>query len=643
MKLTNIGGHRNMREYIACKLEKYKKEEKNFQTLFRFMFLERDNVIAEISDGYRIKKTTYGECQKQILALAPALADALCHIPKGAIVGLYMANSLQWIQAFWSILACGYTPLLMNTSLSNGLLENILQEHEVKAVVSDSQTFSVETIPVSTLYENPHYGEAFAPDFAEEVLFMSSGTSESVKLCAYRGENFFYQICDSVYIVENCPQIAAHYEGELKQLALLPFYHVFGFIAVYLWFGFFSRTFIFLKDLRPQTLLNTIQKHKITHIFAVPLVWESVHKEALRKIRARGEKTYKKFQKGLRFANATGNLGDAFAQKAFREIRENLFGNSVQFMISGGSNIQNETLAFFNGLGYHLVNGYGMTEVGVTSVELSKDKKICNSGSIGVNLPNAEYRITPMGELQIRGKTIAARILQNGESRTTDYAEWFDTHDLVSKNGGRYYIAGRKDDLIVCRNGENLNVVLLEETLKKCGAEDLCLFQSTDSRPILLVSVKGCFSVESLRQISQNLTLALQENKLQDEIQKIVFTADSLLEANDFKLSRKKIAKRYADGKFRLIDPSDFKAHLQATLSELENGVRSCFAEALHTAAEEIAVDENFFLDLGGSSLDYFVLTDILQERYHVDVSLADGNSLSTVQEICKYITQQEN
>ena len=641
MKLTNISGHRNIREYITCKLEKYKNEEKSFQTLFRFMFLEQDNIMAEVSDGYRIKKTTYGECQKQILALAPAMANALQSVPQGSIIGLYMANSLQWIQVFWAILACGYKPLLMNTRLSDSLLEDILQEHGVRAVVSDGKTFSAPTLQAQTLFDCAKPNENFTPRFAEEVLFMSSGTSQRVKICAYTSENFFYQICNSVNIVENCPRIASHYEGELKHLALLPFYHVFGFIAVYLWFGFFSRTFVFLKDLKPQTLLTAVQKHKVTHIFAVPLVWEAIRKEALRKIRARGEKTQKKFQKALAFSNATDNFGTEFAKTAFREIRRNLFGESIQFMISGGSAVQSETLAFFNGIGYHLANGYGMTEVGITSVELSDSKKTLNGGTIGRSFSNTEYAVSPTGELLIRGKTMAARIVQDGASRATDYEEWFHSRDLVSKIKNRYYILGRTDDLIVCRNGEKLNAALTEATLKKYGTEELCLFQGENNQAVLLVSVKGIFSETALQSLFRSLTNALTENKLADEIQKIVFTTDALLDESDFKISRKKIAKRYAEGKFATVSPEQFKAREINALSELESEVRACFAQALNAAEEEIAADGHFFLDLGGSSLDYFALTDTLKERYQIDIALADGNSLATVKEICEYITKE--
>ena len=200
--------------------------------------------------------------------------------------------------------------------------------------------------------------------FGEEILLMSSGTTSMPKICVYTAEEFYNQIRGSYGIIRRCAQMKKHYEGSLKQLTFLPFYHIFGLTAVYVWFAFFSRTFVRLNDMMPQTIVNTIKRHKVTHIFAVPLFWEKVRDQALSTIKNRGEETYKKFTRGLSIAEKIGDiplLGDLFIKIAFREVRENLFGDSICFLISGGSSVSPEVLKFFNYIGYHLANGYGMT------------------------------------------------------------------------------------------------------------------------------------------------------------------------------------------------------------------------------------------------------------------------------------------
>ena len=51
-------------------------------------------------------------------------------------------------------------------------------------------------------------------------------------VCFYSGKELSEQVLCARSIVRECPRIADHYKDELKQLAFLPFYHIFGLIAV---------------------------------------------------------------------------------------------------------------------------------------------------------------------------------------------------------------------------------------------------------------------------------------------------------------------------------------------------------------------------------------------------------------------------
>ena len=638
MQLTNIRGHRNLNEYVSWKLGEYAKCEKTFATLFEYMFSERENTMAEISDGYRVKKLTYGQFSDNILKLAPALKDKLSDVPVGSLVGIYMANSMRWIEIFWSVLMCGYTPLLMNQRLADDILEGIISDHSVKAVISDGKSFSCKTV----MADIEPYAEPVPVDrsWGHEVMFMSSGTTEKVKLCAYTAENFYYQLCNSVEIVTDCPSLGQHYEGELKHLVALPFYHVFGFIAVYLWFGFFSRTFVFLRDMNPQTLLNTIKKHKVTHIFAVPLVWDKIRKQAVRTIKSRGDKTYLKFKRALKLSSSLGPFGGIVADKAFKEVREGLFGESVKFLISGGSHIKTKTLEFFNGIGYHLANGYGMTEIGITSVETSEKIKQLNKGAIGAPFSQVEYKISDSGELMVHTKAMASRIIQGSTVTAVDFDEWFNTRDLARIEDGKYYVEGRVDDLIVCKSGENINPVLAEAKIKVDGCDAVCIFSDENKSPVLIASAPACFSGERVNELVSALTDAIASAGLANEVKTLALTPDPLIEGSEFKISRKRVAARYARGEYRIINRDDSKDHITMMLSDLEADVRSCFATALEKQVDDISPDASFFLDLGGSSLDYFMLLNLLKSKYGIALPSSDEEKLYTVRDFCNFITK---
>ncbi len=634
MKLSNIGGCQKIEEFVSWKLQKFAKEEKKFDVLFRYMFSEDENIMAEFSDGYRITRITYGEFSRQIKEKASALQKMLT-LPQGSIVGIYMDNSLDWIRIFWSILMCGYRPLLLNMRLSDSILEQVLSEYSVQAVISDEKIFSMHTIIAKNIPSEKHISE-FDNAWGNEVIFMSSGTTDNIKLCAYTAENFYYQVGNSVDIVKNCPQISRHYNGELKILTLLPFYHVFGFIAVYLWFGFFSRTFVFLKDLNPKTIQNTVKKHKVTHIFAVPLVWKLVYKAAIRGIRSKGDKTYQKFKKGIKFANSSA-IGRRLTYGAMAEIRDNLFGDSIQFLISGGGEIATKVLEFYNGIGYYLANGYGMTEVGITSVDIDKKAKHRNLGSIGAPFSYTQYKISEKGTLLIKGKNMANRICCQGEEKQTNFEEWFDSNDLAEEQAGKYFLHGRTDDLIVSVSGENLNPQLIEKNLNIPLADEICLI-AMNGKPILLIKSTSCYSEVKIRDIIAQAKNELIRLNLEREIRKIVVTPDNFLADGEFKLNRRKIAARFEE--LITIDDSSAKESVATLVDELEKQIQKVFADILHKEVTEIGNTENFFGDLGGNSLDYFMLADTIFARYGVDIKSVNGRSLHTIAEICSHIKE---
>lgn len=644
MTRGNFGGFPDINSYVKDKVKRIQREDKSFRVLFEYMFSERENVMAEKSEGPFVKKTTYSQCREDILKIAPVLKRALADVEEGALVGLYMSNSLEWIEMFWSILACGHRPLLMNSRLPDEVLEKIISDHKVGAVISDAKAFSVKTLnPYGIISE---IGEPVSEDelcWADEMAFMSSGTTENVKLCFYRGENLCYQVCDSLNIIETCPQIRMDCEGNIKLLTILPFYHIFGFVAVYIWFGFFSRTFVFLNDMNPKTIQSTIKRHKVTHIFAVPLVWDKVYKSAMNTIKSRGDATFNKFTKALHFSNKYGAVGNLVAKKAFAEVREGLFGNTVRFMISGGSSINPDVLAFFNGIGYRLANGYGMTELGITSVELSSNKTLLNSGSIGVPFGMTEYKISEeTGELMVRSKTMAARILQGDKEIITNYDEFFNTHDLASVSDGRYYLDGRRDDLIVCENGENLNPALAEQSLKLSGCDAMCILKDEKGDPMLLISVQNCYDTAKFDALRKQAADALKGAKLDGEIKRIEITTEPLITGTDFKINRKKITRLFAAGAYTLYDAADTSIK-DKVLSLLEESMREIIAQTLGKAAGEIGLDDNFFVDLGGTSLDYFVLVDAVKAKFNVDFPVRDDNTLSTLRELCEYVKLKDH
>ncbi len=629
----------NIDDFVRGKLDRFSAMEHSFASLFTLMFSEEENILYERSVGFSIEKITYGQARANALKRAAVLKKQLAGEKEDAVVGLCMGNGPEWIETFWAILAAGFRPLLVNINLDDKSLNEAFQNTNTVAVISDARPFSVRTIGARSLLS----GTETATDltFGSELFVMSSGTSSHMKICAYGAEELFYQIGDSYRIIGECAKLKGFYHGYLKQLDLLPFYHVFGLIAMYIWFGFFSRTFVHLPDLSPQTIRKTIVRYEVTHIFAVPLFWETVYEQAIRTIRSHGEKTYNKFCRGLKLAGILARipaLGEWFSNVAFSEVRQNLFGESIRFMITGGSNIRKEVLSFFNGIGYRLANGYGMSEIGICSVELGGSSLYLNNGTVGKPLSSLQYRISPEGELLVSGKTMARYLIEDGKKIMRP--EWFHTHDLAVIEHGHYQILARMDDLVIGSDGENLNPNLIEERFRYPGLNGACLIDA--SGPVLICAVSGQISRDTFDTTMQWVRDRIHAEGLSGKITRLFFTSDPLLEEGAFKVNRRRVRERFLGQELHLIDADTFKE--QAVSDDaLYEEVRSALAKVLSKRPEEIAGAADFFLDLGGTSLDYFALISALREKYEIRFPLSEGNTITTADGFYEYIRKIGN
>ena len=81
---------------------------------------------------------------------------------------------------------------------------------------------------------NPKHGDAIA--------LCTSGTTSTPKVYVYNEKALCEQVLLAEYIYKNNKEIV--HDGPIKQLAFLPLHHIFGLIAVYMWYSFFGKTIV---------------------------------------------------------------------------------------------------------------------------------------------------------------------------------------------------------------------------------------------------------------------------------------------------------------------------------------------------------------------------------------------------------------
>ena len=151
--------------------------------------------------------------------------------------------------------------------------------------------------------------------------------------------------------------------------------------------------------------------------------------------------------------------------------------------------------------------------------------------------------------------------------------------------------------------------------------------------PVLLVEVNRYLSSSTLQNVLANVKSKLQLLGLISEIKSIVFVGECLIKDNEFKLNRKRLAKNYVAGKLLVLDPESNKE--QTILNDFEQKVADCFYRAL---GKEIGKDDDFFVDAGGTSMDYFTMISYIQTEFDVIIPLASEKKMTTISSFCSYL-----
>ncbi|MGN0504140.1 MAG: AMP-binding protein [Ruminococcus sp.] len=631
-----------IRDYLDYNYKELKKSQKTLADVFRLMFREKDYIIAETTENYRIRRYTYGEVEKMVNAAAVKLNKRI-----GAThgyVGLEMENSVEWIVSFWAILKSGNKPYLVNCRHPKELSNKIAKSLDIKYILSmKPAALDFEYISYSEIAPKKGDIEDIASvegEFENELAIATSATSLQGTVCFYTGTEISEQLLNAKKIIESSKRMAAHYKGSLKQLAFLPFYHVFGLFAVYFWFVFFGRTVVFLKDYSPKTILETARRHEVTHIFAVPMLWHTIEKELLESVRKKGPKKEKKLRKGIKICTALQNifphLGVILSQKIMSEVTSELFGRSVRFMISGGSNLRDSALKLINGIGYPLHNGYGTSEVGITSVELRKKASERTENSIGRPFGSVEYKLDENSVLHVKGTSTCKKFLRNGEYIHID--GWYNTGDIMEQRDGNYYIKGRLSDLVIGDNGENINPDMLEQYFSIPFSKRFSVL-GIDDALTLIVEVSKNITAESVESIKTYVKSVNNSLPLSSQIGKFYFTQDPIAAETAIKVSRQYLKRGIGDGSISLIPFDDIECEAPEILNEdMVKRLRKIISEVLSVDEKEIGINKHLVHDLGATSLQYFAVIVAIGEEFKVQNWSENDSYCYTIAEFCDYL-----
>lgn len=148
-------------------------------------------------------------------------------------------------------------------------------------------------------------------------------------------------------------------------------------------------------------------------------------------------------------------------------VKKQVFGDRLHTICSGGAYLNPAWITLFEKFGITILQGYGMTECApVISTNLEWNRK---PGSVGRLMPNCTAKVVDE-EIWVQGSSVMQGYYKMPEETKEALTEdgWLRTGDLGYVDEDHFiFLTGRKKNLIITPNGENVSPEEIENALSK--------------------------------------------------------------------------------------------------------------------------------------------------------------------------------
>jgi len=303
------------------------------------------------------------------------------------------------------------------------------------------------------------------------VLVYTSGTTGPPKGAMHANKSVLAQMrhADALFPV---------HERE-ERLLFLPLCHVAERIGGYYYSVSTGSVMNFAES--PETVPDNIREVQPTAFLAVPRVWEKFYSAVMIALKDATtlEKWAYKTAIGIGYKNAecqlqgrTPSLGLRIANKlgywlVLRNVRKMLGIDRCTMLYTGAAPISPDLIKWYMALGLNMYEVYGQTEnCGVATCMPAHKIKL---GTVGPSVPWAQVKISPEGEILIKGDFLFMGYLNKPEktAETLDKDGWLHTGDVgLIDNEGFVRITDRMKDIIITAGGKNITPSEIENQLK---------------------------------------------------------------------------------------------------------------------------------------------------------------------------------
>ncbi|MGP3951028.1 AMP-dependent synthetase/ligase [Streptomyces sp. 7N604] len=319
------------------------------------------------------------------------------------------------------------------------------------------------------------------------TIVYTSGTTGRPKGCVLTHRNFFAE-CGNV--VERLRPLFR--TGDSSVLLFLPVAHVFGRL-VEVACALAPIKIGHVADIK--NLTDELAAFRPTMVLGVPRVFEKVYNSARAKAQADGKgKIFDKAaDTAIEYSRALDTpagptLGLKFKHKVFDRLVYSklraVLGGRAAHAISGGAPLGERLGHFYRGIGFTVLEGYGLTESCAASAFNPWDRQ--KIGTVGQPLPGSVVRIADDGEVLLHGEHLFTGYWNNDAATAESLSDgWFHTGDIGTLDEDGYLaITGRKKEIIVTAGGKNVAPAVIEDRIRAHALIAECIVVG-DGRPFV--------------------------------------------------------------------------------------------------------------------------------------------------------------
>ncbi|MDP3436124.1 MAG: AMP-binding protein [Bacteroidales bacterium] len=416
-----------------------------------------DRVAFSALNREKLTYSSFGERVENVIQIFNEAG-----LQKGDKIAILAGNNPNWPIAYFAATTTGRIAVPILPDFTAFEIVNILEHSECKALIVSSKleykipTHLTEKLSLIIKMDNfevtkraVNAGNFLREEPTQEdvaTIIYTSGTSGASKGVMLTHANLVAQtkmtgelfpiLKEDIFL--SILPLSHTYECSIGML--LPFTH--GASVVYL-----------DGAPTPSILMPALKEVKPTIMLSVPLIVEKIYKIKIRPI----------FTKNLllRAVYSIWIFRRLFHKAAGKKLLET-FGGNLRFFGIGGSRLDGVVENFLADAGFPYAIGYGLTETspllaGVIpgKVKWQSTGPALNGVEIRIDNPNDKK----IGEIVVKGPNVMKGYYKDPESTMASFTEdgWFRTKDLgYLDREGYLYIKGRKDNMILSSNGENI-------------------------------------------------------------------------------------------------------------------------------------------------------------------------------------------